>query len=108
MLAPAQNALPGQRVRKAPCATRRGLGADVAVNFLSHDVDAQEVCSTIKTLGRRALAVQADVSKASEVSRLVETVQRELGGIGILVNNAAIRRPQRLDDITEKDWDAGR
>jgi 3-oxoacyl-[acyl-carrier protein] reductase len=80
-------------------------GADVAVNFLSHAADAQEVCSAIEALGSRALAFQADVSKASEVSRLVETVERELGGIGILVNNAAISRPQSLADITEQDWD---
>jgi 3-oxoacyl-[acyl-carrier protein] reductase len=80
-------------------------GADVAVNFLSHDADAQEVCSAIEALGRRALAIKADVSKASEVSRLVESVEREFGGIGILVNNAAISRPQSLADITEQDWD---
>ena len=80
-------------------------GADVAVNFLSHDADAQEVCSAIEALGRRALAFQADVSKASEVSRLVETVELELGGIGFLVNNAAISRPQPQADITEQDWD---
>ena len=36
-------------------------GADVAVNFCSHEVDAQEVCSAIKALGRRALAIRADV-----------------------------------------------
>ncbi len=80
-------------------------GADVAVNFLSREADAQEVCSEIKAIGRRALAVKADVSKVREVSRLVETVERELGNIGILVNNAAISRPQPLSDITEQDWD---
>ncbi|MCX6928263.1 MAG: 3-oxoacyl-ACP reductase FabG [Verrucomicrobia bacterium] len=80
-------------------------GADVAVNFLSRAADAQEVCSVIKAVGRRALVVKADVSKAREVARLVETVDRELGNIGILVNNAAISRPQTLADITEQDWD---
>lgn len=80
-------------------------GADVAVNFLSHEADAQEVCAKIKAAGRRALALKADVSQAREVSRLVETVERELGGIGILVNNAAISRPQPLAEITEQDWD---
>jgi len=80
-------------------------GADVAVNFRSREVDAQEVCSQIKAVGRRALAFKADVSNAREVSRLVETVESGLGGIGILVNNAGISRPQPLTDITEQDWD---
>jgi 3-oxoacyl-[acyl-carrier protein] reductase len=80
-------------------------GADVAVDFISHEADAQEACSEIKAIGRRALVVKADVSKAREVARLVETVDRELGNIGILVNNAAISSPQTLADITEQDWD---
>jgi len=80
-------------------------GADVAVNFISHEAEAQEVCTAIKAIGRRALAIKSDVSKAREVARLVETVERALGGIGILVNNAAISRPQTLADITEQDWD---
>ena len=80
-------------------------GADVAVNFLSREVEAQEVCSRIEAVGCRALAIKADVSKSSEVSRLVETVESGLGSIGILVNNAGISRPQPLTDITEQDWD---
>jgi 3-oxoacyl-[acyl-carrier protein] reductase len=80
-------------------------GADVAVNFLSREVEAQEVCSRIEAVGCRALAIKADVSKASEVSRLVEKVESGLGSIGILVNNAGISRPQPLTDVTEQDWD---
>ena len=80
-------------------------GVDVAANFLSHETAAQEVCSKIEALGRRALAIKADVSKATELTRLVETVECGLGGIGILVNNAGISRPQPLSDITEQDWD---
>lgn len=80
-------------------------GADVAVNFQHRDAEAQAVCGEIEGIGRRALAVKADVSKAAEVARLVETVEKGLGGIGILVNNAGITRPQPLAEITEQDWD---
>lgn len=80
-------------------------GVDVAVNFRDREVDAQEVCSQIKAVGRRALAIKADVAKASEVSRLVDTVENQLGGIAILANNAGISRPQPLAEITEQDWD---
>jgi 3-oxoacyl-[acyl-carrier protein] reductase len=80
-------------------------GADVAVNYVSDEAAAREATTEIETSGRRALAVQADVSQAVEVTRLVDTVRRELGSVSILVNNAGGTRPQPLDEITEKDWD---
>jgi 3-oxoacyl-[acyl-carrier protein] reductase len=80
-------------------------GADVAVNFLSREAEAKEVCSQIEAAGRRAVTVQADVSNAGEVSRMVEAIQKQLGEISILVNNAGIGRPQPLEAISEKDWD---
>jgi len=80
-------------------------GADVAVNFQYREAEAQAVCRGIEGIGRRALAVKADVSKAAEVARLVETVEKGLGTIDILVNNAGISRPQPLPEITEQDWD---
>ena len=80
-------------------------GADVAVNFIHREADAKAVCVELEAAGRRALAVKADVSKAAEVARLVETVEKGLGGIDILVNNAGISRPQPLSEITEQDWD---
>ncbi len=80
-------------------------GADVAVNFRTHEAEAKEVCAQIEGCGRRAVAVRADVSVAGEVAALVESVGRQLGDISILVNNAGITRPQPLDAITEQDWD---
>ena len=80
-------------------------GADVAVNFNRREAEAQAACREVEAAGRRALAVRTDVSKAAEVARLVETVEKALGGIDILVNNAGISRPQPLSEITEQDWD---
>ncbi len=80
-------------------------GADVVVNFAQHEGEAQEVCSQIEIAGCRWVAVKADVSIPSEVSRMVETVQRHLGDISVLVNNAGISRPQPLEQIAERDWD---
>jgi 3-oxoacyl-[acyl-carrier protein] reductase len=80
-------------------------GAGVAVNFNRREAEARAVCAEVEAAGRRALPVKADVSKAAEVARLVETVEKGLGGIGILVNNAGISRPQPLSEITEQDWD---
>lgn len=79
-------------------------GADVAVNYRFREQEARTTSAAIEQLGRRAICVQADVSRAAEVGRLVETVQARLGHIAILVNNAGITRPQPLTEITEQDW----
>jgi 3-oxoacyl-[acyl-carrier protein] reductase len=81
-------------------------GCALAVNYRSQAAAAEEVCAQIEALGCRCLAVQADVSQAADVKRLVETVERGLGPVEILVNNAGVTRPQRVEDITEQDWDA--
>ncbi len=80
-------------------------GADVAVNFIGREAEAREVCLNIEATGRRALAVKADVSRAGEVSSMMERVRRHLGTVSVLVNNAGISRPQPLDQVTEQDWD---
>lgn len=79
--------------------------ADVAVNYKTHADEAHRVCSEIESVGRRAVAVGADISVAADVSRLVETVEEQLGPVTILVNNAGVTRPQPIEEITEQDWD---
>ena len=80
-------------------------GADVAINFRSREADAQAVAQEIRELGRRSIAVGADVASSEEVGRMVGTVEAELGAVAILVNNAGVARPQPLDEISEQDWD---
>lgn len=80
-------------------------GVNVAVNYLSHEKEAREVCAIIKSLGCEAVAVQADVSVAASVSRMVSAVQEGLGTISILVNNAGMARARSLDEIDEQLWD---
>jgi 3-oxoacyl-[acyl-carrier protein] reductase len=80
-------------------------GADIALNFLSRAKDAQAAESEICGLGRRCVAIRADVADAADVARLVAGAEKYLGPIDILVNNAGISRPQRIEEITETDWD---
>ncbi len=80
-------------------------GADVAVNFKNREKEAKEICSEIEDFARRSIPVGGDVSVASDVSRIVRTVEERLGEVAILVNNAGITRPQALDEITEGIWD---
>jgi len=80
-------------------------GCDVAVNFRSRRDEAEVILGRIRGLGRRAALVQADVSQAAAVNGMVAQIERELGVVSILVNNAGISRPQKIEDITEADWD---
>jgi 3-oxoacyl-[acyl-carrier protein] reductase len=80
-------------------------GSHVAVNFKNHHQEAGEVCAQIEALGRRAVAVKADVSLSSEVSRLITTVEQKLGTISILINNAGIAKPLSLEESNEELWD---
>jgi len=80
-------------------------GADVAVNYRKRADAANAVCGEITGTERKAIAVQADVSVAADVKRMIAEVEERLGGIDILVNNAAIAHPRKLEDITETEWD---
>jgi 3-oxoacyl-[acyl-carrier protein] reductase len=82
-----------------------GVGADVAVNYRSHEREALEVASEVARRGRRCVVVRADVAVAGDVARMVGAVESGLGAVTILVNNAGIARPQAVDEITEADWD---
>ena len=80
-------------------------GLDVAVNYRERGAEAAAACAEIEALGRRAVAVQADVGADAEVARLVATIEKGLGPVDVLVNNAGIARVQSIEDITEEDWD---
>jgi len=80
-------------------------GADVAVNYREQAVAARSVCAEIASVGRKAIAVQADVSRAQEITVMVSEVETSLGSIDILVNNAAIAQPRPFEEITETEWD---
>ncbi len=80
-------------------------GADVAVNYREQGAAARSVCAEIASRGRKAIAVQADVSRAQEITRMVSELESSLGPVDILVNNAAIAKPRPFEEITETEWD---
>jgi 3-oxoacyl-[acyl-carrier protein] reductase len=81
------------------------VGADVAVNYRERADAANTVSAEITGMGRKAVAIQGDVSVSAEVRRMIAEVEAQLGGIDILVNNAAIAHPRKLEEITEAEWD---
>jgi 3-oxoacyl-[acyl-carrier protein] reductase len=88
-------------IGKAIAQALANAGADVAVNYNSQVKAAEAVCQTIRSGGRKCIAVQADVSKSADVERMVATVERELGPVAILVNNAGIAKVLPPEQVTE-------
>lgn len=83
-------------------------GADVAVAtrvVKDANYDLEAVAEEIRGLGRRSLAVQADVAKKSDVDNLVQKTVSELGGIDVLVNSAGITTRTTPMEISEEEWD---
>jgi len=80
-------------------------GARVAVNDLSL-MAAESVTDKIKVMKRKALPLQADVSKPEETEGIFKETIKKFGKIDILVSNAGIRRDMPIDSMTEGDWDS--
>lgn len=78
---------------------------NVAINFLTHQKEAEQVCEQIRDQGGQAKYIQADVSKEKEVKQMVDTVKEIYGHVDVLINNAGIVHKEVLDKLTEKDWD---
>ena len=89
-------------IGKAIALALASTGADIAVNFNTQGEAAEEVRQAIRAVGRKCIAVQADVSKTADVERLVKTVEKDLGPITILVNNAGIAKMLPADQVTEE------
>lgn len=79
-------------------------GHRVAVNYQSSEAAAEEVVSAIRSAGGTAVAIKADVSSAESARELIAAAERELGPIGILVNNAGITRDTLLMRMKDDDW----
>lgn len=80
-------------------------GCDVAINCRSRTEDAQRVAEDVVALGRRAVVAQADVSQASAVAAMIAHINRDLGPIDVLINNAGVALRRGIDDLTEADFD---
>jgi len=81
-------------------------GADIVVHYRSSQAEAQEAASQIEKLGRRAIAIGADLSKVAEIKRLIDEAGKHFGRLDILVNSAANFLPASVISTTEEVWDA--
>jgi 3-oxoacyl-[acyl-carrier protein] reductase len=81
-------------------------GADVLVNYTYSEGPAQELVDEIRSMGRKAVAVRADVASKTDVLRMMALAKEQFGRLDIIVNNAGFTRPGMIQKLAEEDWDA--
>src|SRR5205809_6256419 len=80
-------------------------GAAVAIAYASHVQGDEAVAEALRRSGRRAVAVKADVARATDVSALLEQVLQTWGRLDVLVNNAGTNVRTPPDQLTLREWD---
>jgi glucose 1-dehydrogenase len=80
-------------------------GADIVVNYRSHPEEADAVKKQIEALGRRAIAIGADLGSLAEIQKLVNDGAAALGKLDLLVNNAGVEKNAPFWEVTEADYD---
>ncbi|MBI4165587.1 MAG: glucose 1-dehydrogenase [Acidobacteria bacterium] len=95
----------GKRIGRVIALTLARAGADVVVNYNRSRAEALRTVREIESLGVRALAIRADISRPAQARAMFAAAHRKFGRLDILVNNAAIFFERKWDDLTERDWD---
>lgn len=80
-------------------------GANVVINYNSAVDAANALVERVEGLGRKAIAIKADVTKKSEVDAMVQKAIEHFGRIDVLVNNAGLSKSMPILDLDEKTWD---
>ena len=95
-----------RRLGRASALALARAGADVAITFLHSEREAERTVRDLSRLGVRALALRCDVTEPRAVRAAVEETAKKLGGIDIVVNNAANYETVEFDKLTLERWDA--
>ncbi len=81
-------------------------GADVLISYLNEDSDAEEVRRLVEDAGRKAVLVSGDVSQPQHCRDIIARAVSDLGGVDILVNNAAFQMThETLEEVPDQEWD---
>lgn len=95
----------GKRIGRSIALALAREGANVAVNYNRTTAGAEKTAAEITALGCRSAALQADVTRRSEVERLFAAVDSQFGRLDILVNNAGAFFPVPFEKLTDEHWD---
>jgi NAD(P)-dependent dehydrogenase (short-subunit alcohol dehydrogenase family) len=93
------------RVGRAISLALAGEGMRVVVHYNSSSGDADALVEEIRSAGGEAVAIGADLSRGGEVERLARQAAEAFGGVDVLVNNASVFPPERLEETDEALWD---
>src|SRR6187401_882366 len=96
-----------KRIGAAVALMLAGRGFDVALSYQRSRAEAEETAEAVRALGRRAVVLQADLSRGIECARVVDEAAAELGRLDVLINMASLYRSQPLAEIDEARWDEG-
>jgi NAD(P)-dependent dehydrogenase (short-subunit alcohol dehydrogenase family) len=80
-------------------------GADVALNYLSSEANAQAIAEQIRSLGRQVLVLQGDVRSRSDVERVLDGCLSHWARLDVLVNNAGVDPLASILEMTDAQWD---
>ncbi len=80
-------------------------GADIVLHYHSSESAAAATAEEVRALGRRVVALQADLSNADEIDALVDAAAKAFGRLDILVNSASVFESAPLEEISAEDWD---
>ena len=95
-----------RRLGRASALALAGAGADVAITFLHSEREAQHTVIDLSSFGVRALALRCDVTDEKSVKAAIKETRKELGGLDILINNAANYETVEFEKLSLKQWDA--
>lgn len=95
----------GRGIGKAIALRLAREGADVAINYFRNRAPAEETAREIKSLGQRPILIKANVGDVDELQGMIQRVNAELGGLDILVNNAASGYNRPIMEQRVKGWD---
>ena len=95
-----------QRVGRILCLALARAGADIVMNYWRTEEDARNTQKEIESIGRRCLAIEADISDIQQSRQMINRVEKEFGRLDILVHNASNFNESPFFDVTESIWES--
>src|SRR5438132_2488652 len=96
----------GRRIGGVVAAALAGRGVDVALSYRSSQPEAEEAAAAVRSAGRRAATLRADLSQPAACDAFVAAAAAELGAVDILINMASIYAQRPFDQLGVADWNA--
>lgn len=95
----------GKRIGRSIALRLAADGADVVVNYLTSQEEAESVAAEIRSMGRKSSVIQADVTQRKEVQSMFAAIEAQFGRLDIMVNNAGMFFHAEFEELTEEQWD---